>query len=102
MTASLGPGSVHHVRSKSRIARSRSDSAIQGTLPPGHSRYKHPRTRANFAALSGTLAAKASKLGDEGVVLAEGDREHGEIDGVPGLDVGDDLGRPRQRVAVVD
>src|SRR5438874_5407889 len=42
MASSLGPGSAHQVRSKSRIARSRSESAIPGSLPSPTWGIKHP------------------------------------------------------------
>src|SRR5436190_4637520 len=41
MAARLVPGSIHQLRSKSRIARSRSESAIQGSLPILPPRIKH-------------------------------------------------------------
>src|SRR5436305_2064140 len=41
MAARLDPGSVHQLRSKSRIARSRSESAIHGSLPILPARIKH-------------------------------------------------------------
>ena len=43
MAASLGPASVHHELSKSRIARSRSLSPIACSLSPRAPHYKHPR-----------------------------------------------------------
>ena len=45
MAASLEPGSCHQARSKSRIARSRSESAIGVRLPSGRPKFKDPRGR---------------------------------------------------------
>src|SRR5204863_3194126 len=42
MASSFGPGSAHHDRSKSRIALSRSESAISGSLPSETVTFKHP------------------------------------------------------------
>ena len=54
MAARLDPGSVHQLRSKSRIARSRSESAIHGSLPILPARIKHFAPGAEKA--PGTLA----------------------------------------------
>ena len=88
IAVSFGPASVHQLRSKSRIARSRSVSAIGSRLAAGRAPIKDPRPaeryrgRATHAGLAQLVEHFSCKEDVVGSIPAPGSGAHGFVQGM--------------------